>query len=133
MHAPSEMVSVYVTIVISPELSEPLACPVASGNVLDSGVMVISSGHSIIGGVSSNTVITWSQEEELPQASIAVNVLVLEAEQDVVDIAPSLAVTDAVPQPSEAVAVPRAAVIADEVGLQPSVVTAPVMVITGGF
>ena len=47
----------------------------------------------------------------LPQASIAVNVLVLEAEHDVVDIAPSLDVTDAVLQPSEAVAVPRAAVI----------------------
>jgi len=69
----------------------------------------------------------------LPQASMATNVLVLEALHDVVDIAPSLAVTDAVPQPSEAVAVPRAAVIAEAEGLQPRVVTAPVIVITGGF
>ena len=69
----------------------------------------------------------------LPQASMATNVLVLEALHDVVDIAPSLAVTDAVPQPSEAVAVPRAAAIAEADGLQPSVVTAPVIVITGGF
>jgi hypothetical protein len=36
----------------------------------------------------------------LPQASTAVNVLVLEAEHDVVDIAPSLDVTDALLQPS---------------------------------
>ena len=69
----------------------------------------------------------------LPQASIATNVLVLEAEQEVVDIVPSVAVTDAVPHPSEAVAVPRAAAISEAVGLQPRVVTAPVIVMTGGF
>src|SRR6187401_3404198 len=69
----------------------------------------------------------------LPQASTAENVLVLEAEQEVVDIVPSLAVTDAVPHPSEAVAVPRAAAISEAVGLQPRVVTAPVIVMTGGF
>src|SRR6187399_857050 len=69
----------------------------------------------------------------LPQASVAVNVLVLEALHDVVAIAPSVDVTDAVPQPSEAVAVPSAAVISEAAGLQPRVVTAPVIVITGGF
>jgi hypothetical protein len=51
----------------------------------------------------------------------------------VVAIAPSLDVTEAVPQPSEAVAVPRAAVISEAKGLQPRVVRAPVIVITGGF
>ena len=69
----------------------------------------------------------------LPQASMAVNVLVLEALHDVVAIAPSLDVTDAVLQPSEAVAVPSAAAISEAAGLQPSVVIAPVIVITGGF
>ena len=69
----------------------------------------------------------------LPQASIATKVLVCEAEQEVVDIVPSLAVTDAVPQPSVAVAVPRAAAISEAEGLQPRVVTAPVIVMTGGF
>src|SRR5258705_8932376 len=69
----------------------------------------------------------------LPQASMATNVLVLEAEHDVVDIAPSLDVIDAVPQPSEAVAVPRAALISEAEGLQPSVAVAPVIVITAGF
>ena len=69
----------------------------------------------------------------LPQASIATKVLVCEALQEVVDIVPSLAVTDAVPQPSVAVAVPRTAAISEAEGLQPRVVTAPVIVMTGGF
>jgi hypothetical protein len=69
----------------------------------------------------------------LPQASIATKVLVCDALHDVVDTVPSLAVTDAVPQPSEAVAVPRAAAISEAEGLQPRVVTAPVIVMTGGF
>jgi hypothetical protein len=69
----------------------------------------------------------------LPHASMAANVLVLEALHDVVDITPSLDVIDAVLQPSEAVAVPSAALISEARGLQPSVVTAPVIVITGGF
>ena len=69
----------------------------------------------------------------LPQASIAVNVLVLEALHDVVDTAPSLDDTVAVLQPSVAVAVPSAALISEADGLQPRVVTAPVIVITGGI
>ena len=69
----------------------------------------------------------------LPQASVATNVLVLEAEHDVVAIAPSLDVMVGIPQASVAVAVPRAAVISEAEGLQPRVVTAPVIVITGGF
>jgi len=68
----------------------------------------------------------------LPQASMAEYVLVSEAEQEVVTIVPSLNDSVGVPQPSVADAVPRAAVIADEVGLQPRVVIAPVMVIDGG-
>ena len=56
----------------------------------------------------------------LPQASTAVNILVLEDEQLDVDIAPSVNVTVAVLHASVAVAVPSAAEIADEVGLQPS-------------
>ena len=64
---------------------------------------------------------------------MAVNVLVLEALHDVVVIAPSLDDIVGVLQPSEAVAVPRAAAISEADGLQPSVVIAPVIVITGGF
>src|SRR6187549_3578330 len=69
----------------------------------------------------------------LPQASIATNVLVSEAEQEVVIIVPSLNDRVGLPQASEAVAVPRAAVISEAEGLQPRVVIAPVIVITGGF
>ena len=69
----------------------------------------------------------------LPQASLAVNVLVCDALHDVVDIAPSLVVIVVVLQPSVAVAVPRAASISEASGLQPRVATAPVIVITGGF
>ena len=57
----------------------------------------------------------------LPQASLAVNVLVCEALQEEVVIVPSVDVIVVVLQPSVAVAVPSAAEIADEVGLQPSV------------
>ena len=57
---------------------------------------------------------------ELPQPSTAVNILVCEEEQLLVDTAPSVNVIVAVLQPSVADAVPRAAEIADEVGLQPS-------------
>ena len=48
------------------------------------------------------------------------NVLVWEAEHDVVVIVPSLEVIVGAPQPSVAVAVPKAAAISDEEGLQPS-------------
>ena len=68
----------------------------------------------------------------LPQASIAVNVLVCEAEQLVVVTVPSVNVTVDVPQPSEAVAVPRAASISEARGLQPRDVAVPVAVIDGG-
>src|SRR6187402_3024797 len=55
----------------------------------------------------------------LPQASLAVNVLVCEALHEVVVIVPSVNVIVAVLQPSVADAEPSAAEIADEVGLQP--------------
>jgi len=68
----------------------------------------------------------------LPQASMAENVLVREAEQEVVAIVPSLNTKVGVPHPSVAVAVPRAAIISAVKGLQPRVVIAPDIVITGG-
>jgi hypothetical protein len=68
----------------------------------------------------------------LPQASRAVNVLVCEALQDVVDISPSLDVMVGVAQPSVAVAVPRAAVISEAEGLHPRVTLVYVPVNAGG-
>ena len=56
----------------------------------------------------------------LPQASLAVNVLVLDAEHEVVVIDPSVDVIVVVLQPSVAVAEPSAALISEAEGLQPS-------------
>jgi hypothetical protein len=56
----------------------------------------------------------------LPQASIAVNVLTCEAEQEVVDTAPSEELIVGELQPSVAVAEPSALVISDAAGLHPS-------------
>ena len=69
----------------------------------------------------------------LPHPSTATKVLVCDAPQEVVVIVPSTTVIVVVLQPSVAVAEPRAAAISEADGLQPSVVIAPVIVITGGF
>ena len=74
------------------------------------------------GGIRSLVQVTVLEVvAELPQASTAVNVLVLEDEQLDVDTAPSVNVTVVVLQPSLAVADPRAASISEANGLQPIV------------
>jgi len=83
--------------------------------VTKAGVIIIVGG---LGALSHVTVLDIVAE--LPQPSMAVNILVCEEEQLLVDTAPSVNVIVAVLQPSVADAVPRAAEIADEVGLQPS-------------
>ena len=70
---------------------------------------------------------------ELPQPSDAMNVLVCEAEQEVVTTAPSVKLTAGVPQAAEAVAVPSAALISAAEGLHPSVVILLMIVIVGGL
>ena len=79
------------------------------------GVIIIVGG---LGALSQVTVLVIVAL--LPQPSTAVNVLVCEEEQLLVDTVPSVNVIVAVLQPSVADAEPSAAVIADEVGLQPS-------------
>ena len=114
-------------------VAEPRAALISEAEGLQPSVAV-APVIIIAGGLGALVHVTVVEAVAvLPQASIAVNVLVLEALHDVVDIAPSLDVIDAVPQPSEAVAVPSAALISEADGLQPRVVTAPVIVITGGF
>jgi hypothetical protein len=86
----------------------------------------------ITGGFLSAThVMVLEVVAVLPQASLAVNVLVCDALQVVVDIVPSIAVIVAVLQPSVAVAVPRAASISEAEGLQPRVVVVPLAVMDG--
>ena len=87
----------------------------------------------ITGGVTSAIHVTvLDAVAVLPQASIAVNVLVCERCTAVVVTVPSVEDTVVVLQPSVAVAVPRAALISAADGLQPSVVVVPPVVIDGG-
>src|SRR6266487_3259186 len=86
----------------------------------------------MVGGVTSTVhVIVDELVAVLPQASVAVNVLVCDWAQ-VPLTGPSPDVTVGVPQASVAVAVPSAASIAADVGLHPGVNVVPVAVITGG-
>jgi len=114
-------------------VAEPRAAVISEADGLQPSVAT-APVIIIVGGLGTLVHVTVDEAVfVLPQASIAVNVLVLEALHDVVDIAPSLDDIVGVLQPSEAVAVPRAAAISEATGLQPRVVTAPVIVITGGF
>jgi len=96
-------------------------------SVATAPVIIIAGG---LGAFVQVTVLT--AVALLPQASTAMNVLVCEAEQEVVVIVPSLTVTVGIPQASVAVAVPRAAVISEAEGLHPKVNVVPVAVIVGG-
>ena len=76
----------------------------------------------IVGGLGALVQVTVLEVVAvLPQPSTAVNVLICDAEQEVVDIDPSVNVIVVVPHASVAAAVPRAAVISEAAGLQPSV------------
>src|SRR5206468_3992109 len=86
----------------------------------------------IVGAVTSAVQVAVRDVVELlPQASIAVHVLVCERIHPLVPTAPSVDVIVGVPQASVAVAVPSAALIAAGVGLHPSGVSLPVAVIVG--
>jgi hypothetical protein len=88
----------------------------------------------IVGAVTSTVhVAVRDVVAVLPQASVAVNVLVCEREQLLLDTAPSVEVTVVVLHASVAVALPSAPLIAAVVGLQPKIPFAglPVAVIVG--
>ena len=87
----------------------------------------------MVGGVKSAVhVIVLDAVDVLPQKSLAVNVLVWVRVHVLLDTRPSLDVTVGVPQASVAVAVPRAPLISEAEGLQPSVVVVPPVVSVGG-
>jgi hypothetical protein len=96
--------------------------------VTEAGIIIMVGG---LGALSQLTVL--DVVALLPQPSTAVNVLVCEDEQLVVDIAPSVAVILTVLHASVAVADPSAALISEAKGLQPRDVAVPVAVITGGI
>ena len=84
-------------------------------SVTVAGIIIMVGG---LGALSQVTVL--EVVAELPQPSTAVNILVCEDEQLLVDTAPSVNVIVAMLQPSVAVAEPSAAVISVDKGLQPS-------------
>ena len=87
----------------------------------------------IVGGVvSSVQVAVLDAVAVLPQASVAVQVLVWLLAHPLLTTAPSVDVSVGVPQASVAVAVPSAALISEAVGLHDKVNAAPVAVIAGG-
>src|SRR5678810_134231 len=115
--------SVKVTVAVlqpSVAVADPSAAVISEAEGLQprvtrAGVIIIVGG---LGALSQVTVLVIVAE--LPQPSTAVNILVCEEEQLLVDIAPSVEVILMALQPSVADADPSAAVIADEAGLQPS-------------
>jgi len=86
----------------------------------------------IVGAVISTVHVTARNVVAvLPQASVAVNVLVWERRQPLLERAGVFAMTVGVLHPSVALALPNAASMSAEVGLQPSTRVVPVAVIVG--
>ena len=101
-------------------VAEPSAAVISEAEglqprVTKAGVIIMVGA---LGALSHVTVL--EVVAELPQPSTAVNILVCEDEQLLVDTAPSVNVIVGVLQPSVAVAEPSAAVISAASGLQPS-------------
>ncbi len=114
-------------------VAEPSAAVISEAEglqprVTKAGVIIIVGG---LGALSQLTVL--EVVAELPQPSMAVNILVCEEEQLLVDTAPSVNVIVAMLQPSVADAEPSAAVISEAKGLQPSGTSAYDPVNAGGI
>jgi hypothetical protein len=128
--------SVNVTVVVpqpSLAVAVPRAALISEAEGLHPSVLVVPV--AVITGAPWSTVHVTVEVAvaELPQPSVAVNVLVRDAEHALVMIAPSVKETPGVPQAAEAVAVPSAALISEAEGLHPSVAVTPVIVIVGGL
>src|SRR6266480_3219898 len=115
-----------------PQASVAVASPSAASIAADVGLQfsVVAAPVAVTVGavVSSVQVAVLDLVAVLPQPSVAVNVRVWLRSHPLLTIGPSLVDTVGVPQASVAVAVPSAASIAADVGLQFSVVAAPVAV-----
>ena len=114
-------------------VAEPRAAVISEAEglqprVTEAGVIIIVGGLGALSHVTVLVIVAL-----LPQPSTAVNVLVCEEEQLLVDTAPSVNVIVAVLQPSVADAEPSAAVISVAAGLQPSGTTTYDPVKVGGI
>ena len=73
---PGTLASLYV-IATAPQLSVPVAEPVAAGLVSPVHSTVAAAGQVMVGAVVSTTEMVWSPDAELAQASVAVHVRVI--------------------------------------------------------
>ena len=107
-HAPATVTSLKVIVGEPVQLSEAVAVPVTAGKELCVHWMVILAGHVITGGVLSSTNIVCRQVEALPQASVAVQVLLIvrSCVQTPAIVTSLKVMVGAPPQLSVAVAVP---------------------------
>jgi hypothetical protein len=122
-------------IVTAPQASVAVALPnallISDAAGLQPSVVVVPLAM-IDGGVLSFVhVMVLAAVAELPQPSEATNVLVCEAEHPLVITGPSVDVTIGVPQAAVAVAEPRAALISEAEGLQPSVPVGDTIIVGG--
>src|SRR6266496_2023741 len=132
--SPVDEVSVEV-LQASVAVAEPRAASIAADVGLHPRAPFAGVPVAIIVGAVTSTVhvAVLDAVDVLPQASVAVNVLVCEREHPLLITSPVTDVTVGVLQASDAVAEPRAASIAADVGLQPRLPLAgvPVAVIVG--
>jgi len=112
-----------------PQVSAPVAVPVAAGSVGSVHSTVASAGKVNDGGVVSTTVIVWSKDVAFPHASVAVQVRVIVSVLPQLAADTSLKVIATVPQVSAPVAEP---VAAGSVGSVHSTVTSAGNVNEGG-
>ena len=109
----------------------PSAALMSAAVGLQPSVVVVPPAVIDGAALSAVHVIVLDVVAVLPQASLAVNVLVCEREQILLVIVPSLEVIVVLPHASVAVALPSAALISAADGLQPNVVVVPLLDITG--
>src|SRR6266487_2492117 len=118
-----------------PQASVAVAVPNAPFIVAVDGLRRISSAPPVavsVGAVISNVHVAVREVEDvLPQASVAIHVLVCERPQPLLCTAPSVEVTVGVPHASVADAVPNAPFIAAVDGLHPRASALPVAVSVG--
>ena len=126
--------SLEVTVgVLQPSVAvaDPRAALISPTVELQPSVKVVPVAVIVGGDTSLIHVTVLETVVELPQPSIAVNVLVCDLKHPSEITASSLDVNVGAPQASEAVAEPSAALMSETSGLQPNAVAVPFAVIVG--
>jgi hypothetical protein len=113
-------------------VAEPNAASIAAEDGLHPSGELLPVAVIVGGVISTVHVAVLDVVAVLPQASVAVNVLVWERLHPLLETEPLEKVTVGVPQPSVAVAEPRAPLIEADDGLQPAFKLFPVAVMVGG-